>query len=282
MDYLDSYSGSKFELYEKNNNLYLKKFYKTLKKREILSFQKQNEFKSFYFDGFKIQSAKIFKVKEKEKFIIINYFDGLSGSELLLNGDLNIHKILNNFLKKYIQNIIENSKAEYFDKKPYINKCKKIQSEISNHQKYIFNKIFKSINLKLNNIKYNFKGYCHGDLTLSNIIIDKNLKKIILIDFLTSYRDSPLQDICKLIQDLRLHWSSRKLNETNKLRAKIFCENLNPFLFIKKNSYYKILELEMLMTLLRILPYVSIQDHITLKWIDNSFEKLNESFFKNL
>ena len=66
------------------------------------------------------------------------------------------------------------------------------------------------------------------------------------------------------------------------LRAKIFCDNLNPFSLLKKHSLYKIIEIEMLMTLLRILPYVPINDIETLKWIDNSFKKLNFNFFKKI
>ena len=36
------------------------------------------------------------------------------------------------------------------------------------------------------------------------------------------------------------------------------------------------------MTLLRILPYVPINDIETLKWIDNSFKKLNFNFLKKI
>ena len=41
MDYLDSFSGSKFSLFEKNNTIYLKKFYENINQRDIDSFQKQ-------------------------------------------------------------------------------------------------------------------------------------------------------------------------------------------------------------------------------------------------
>ena len=146
----------------------------------------------------------------------------------------------------------------------------------------LYKKMFKKIYSKLENIRVNLKGKCHGDLTLGNIIINSDLKKIILIDFLKTFNENPLQDICKLIQDLRLYWSSRRLNKTDILRAKIFCDNIKPFIHIKKKSLYKILDLEMSMTLLRILPYVPKNDFVTINWLENSYEKLGYSFYKNI
>ena len=142
--------------------------------------------------------------------------------------------------------------------------------------------MFGKIISKLNGVKINLRGNCHGDLTLSNIIINRDKKKIILLDFLNTFKETPLQDICKLIQDLRLYWSSRRLNKTNMLRAKIFCDNIKPFLSIKKTTFYEILDLEMSMTLLRILPYIPENDVETIKWLEVSFDKLGYSFYKSI
>ncbi len=282
MNYLDSFSGSKFKLFENNNIIYLKKFYKTIDDRDIKSFQKQKNFKNYNLGEFKISSAQISKIKKNNKFIILKHYNGLSGSELILKGNIEIHRILNTFLDNYIRELIFNSETEKFDKNIYLKKCNQIKNKTSSKHRHIFKKISRSIYSKLDGIKYNIKGKCHGDLTLSNIIINFDLKEIILIDFLKTYIDSPMQDVCKLIQDLRLYWSARKFSETDLIRAKIFCNNLNPFISIKKNSYYKILELEMMMTLLRILPYVPVKDNDTIKWLENSYEKLTYNFLKNL
>ncbi len=48
-------------------------------------------------------------------------------------------------------------------------------------------------------------GYCHGDLTLSNMLFTK--EHTYLIDFLDSFIDSPLIDIVKLRQDTYFHHS---------------------------------------------------------------------------
>ncbi len=282
MDYKDSFSGSKFQLFERHQNIYIKKFYKIINNRDLKSFEKQRDFKNYYIKKYRVQSAKIDKIDIKKKIIILNYYSGLSGSELILNSDLAIHKILDFFLKEYVQNLIDTSKFEKFNKKPYLAKCNEIKKKILPNHMYLYEKMFKKIYSKFNGIKINLTGKCHGDLTLSNIIINQDKKKIILIDFLKTFKETPLQDICKLIQDLRLYWSSRRFNATNMLRAQIFCNNINPFLSIKKPHLYKILDLEMSMTLLRILPYVTKNDFETIKWLEVSFDKLGYSFYKSI
>lgn len=50
-------------------------------------------------------------------------------------------------------------------------------------------------------------GYCHGDLTFENIIVNDN--GIFLIDFLDSFVDMPIVDESKLLQDAFCYWSFR-------------------------------------------------------------------------
>jgi thiamine kinase-like enzyme len=74
-------------------------------------------------------------------------------------------------------------------------------------------------------------GLCHGDLTLSNILIqrggkssgpvgaitkaepDATVMRVVLIDFLDSFVESPLADMAKLCQDLVYGWTMRFLPE---------------------------------------------------------------------
>jgi len=48
-------------------------------------------------------------------------------------------------------------------------------------------------------------GPCHGDLTLSNMILKED--RVILLDFMETYLDSPIQDIVKLRQDTHHLWT---------------------------------------------------------------------------
>ncbi len=51
-------------------------------------------------------------------------------------------------------------------------------------------------------------GTCHGDLTLSNVMLSLEDNCVGIIDFLDSYIDSPIVDLVKLRQDTRFHWTS--------------------------------------------------------------------------
>lgn len=282
MELKNSFSGSNFEIFEKKNHLYLKKILKKIKTRDVKSVEKQINFQSYMLQNYKIQSAYITKVKKNKKYILMNYYEGLCGSDLILSGDIEVHKHLNFFLEKYLINILKNSKTVPFDRKVFFNKCIEIKKKTLPKYRYLFDKINKKLTIKMKRIKFGLSGCCHGDLTLSNIIFNKKLKKIILIDFLKSYNDSPIQDICKLIQDLRFYWSSRNLNKNDTLRAKIFCDNLKPFKILGKLKLFSLIEVEMLMTLLRILPYISSNDALTIKWVERSYVKLNISFLKKI
>jgi hypothetical protein len=101
-------------------------------------------------------------------------------------------------------------------------------------------------------------GFCHGDLTLSNVLFAENSNKIILIDFLDSFIESPIIDIAKIRQDTKHGWSSfihsqkhdriktqLSLDYIDKKIEEQFCG----FEFFK---HYKLFQF---MNLVRILPY---------------------------
>jgi hypothetical protein len=57
-------------------------------------------------------------------------------------------------------------------------------------------------------------GLCHGDLTLSNILVQRRPSsarplRVVLIDFLDSFVETPLADLAKLSQDLVYGWTTR-------------------------------------------------------------------------
>lgn len=110
-------------------------------------------------------------------------------------------------------------------------------------------------------------SYCHGDLTLENIILYKD--KIYFIDFLDSFVDSKFIDFAKLFQDIYCFWSWRKggqkpISECVKL-SEMLINNLGCKGY-EKTVYFLILNL------LRILPYS--KDSEIIKLIDNSLKKI--------
>ncbi len=100
-------------------------------------------------------------------------------------------------------------------------------------------------------------GYCHGDLTFSNMLFD-NLD-IVFIDFLDTFLDTPLQDIVKIRQDTKHYWS---LNLVNKIQDRVkikqslhYMDNLIENEFSKYEFYKKYYRHFQVLNLLRILPY---------------------------
>lgn len=110
--------------------------------------------------------------------------------------------------------------------------------------------------LKSHNWNRFVSSYCHGDLTLENIIIKDN--QIYLIDFLDSFYDSWIFDIGTIMQDVQTMWSYRHEKEVDintKLRLLVFRDILLDS--VKKVSQEDYVEIyyALLLKLLRIFPY---------------------------
>jgi Phosphotransferase enzyme family len=111
-------------------------------------------------------------------------------------------------------------------------------------------------------------GYCHGDLTLSNVILDP-ASGITLIDFLDTFLETPLQDVAKLKQDFVYGWSFRNSPLPLSIKAEILCRHNFPKAIIQIERMYSLqVKLLTLMTLARIAPYV--KDRVTQQWLIKS------------
>ena len=85
------HSQSKFFII-KENKFYIKKT-KKINKRELLSIRKQNCFKAYFLQGYKVLSAKILYNYPEKKEYLVEYFDGLTG-ENIFTGEQKTHKFL--------------------------------------------------------------------------------------------------------------------------------------------------------------------------------------------
>jgi hypothetical protein len=104
-------------------------------------------------------------------------------------------------------------------------------------------------------------GLCHGDLTLSNVILHRD--KLVLLDCLDSFLESPLLDLVKLRQDTKHHWSvfiDHDIPDYAHNRIiqvmRFFDSRITQALSSNKivNDWYSFLER---LNFLRILPYLS-------------------------
>lgn len=108
-----------------------------------------------------------------------------------------------------------------------------------------------------------FDGYCHGDLTFENILI--NSDGVYLIDFLDSFVECPIIDESKLLQDSFCYWSFKDNIPKRKLIA--ICEKFDT------RQHYCML----LLHLLRIIPYVSKEKKVNLLcMMDRVKKKINQ------
>ena len=108
-------------------------------------------------------------------------------------------------------------------------------------------------------------GFCHGDLTFSNMILSTEDNTLYLIDFLKVYLDSPLVDLAKIEQDLEYGWSCRFENEGVGTKAKILGQYLlDNFNYVEKQDMQLFIAIRFLNTA-RILPYCT--DETTFNWV---------------
>ncbi len=138
--------------------------------------------------------------------------------------------------------------------------------------------------LNTKNIYYPKIYNCHGDLTLANIIINCKKKKLILFDFLKTHNDNIIQDFAKLYQEFKLGWSSRYFDAIKNTRSLIVYQTIisnNQWRSLDANLK-KAIVIETYMTLFRILPFINLNDKVTINWLLQSMVKLNKFNKKNI
>jgi len=133
----------------------------------------------------------------------------------------------------------------------------------------LYNIIGYRINIEKNDITNRIKdsvhstkipvGMCHGDLTFSNVLIDKT-GKMCMFDFLDSFYETPIQDIVKLRQDTSFLWSRQiSRGDFDDTRYKIISAHIDKFIdteFRQYKFYASCYHVFQLLNFMRILPYI--------------------------
>jgi hypothetical protein len=106
-------------------------------------------------------------------------------------------------------------------------------------------------------------GFCHGDLTLANMLIDPENRELCVFDFLDCFVESPLQDIAKLLQDVRHQWFLTQTVVSEERRARMV-SLLSMYYEKVKASYcdyafWDMVPLFEFFCLARILPYMTVE-----------------------
>lgn len=126
--------------------------------------------------------------------------------------------------------------------------------------------LFRCVNNYFNREKFNIVipvKYCHGDLTLSNMLVNQNNLKLYFIDFLDVYIESPLQDMVKLRQDTYFLWTLKLCDfsfDHNKLVIILNELDYKLDAYFSQFSFYKEYYIPFqVLNLLRIIPYSNDQ-----------------------
>jgi len=195
----------------------------------------------------------------------MEYIDGLDFVEFLeVATEVQLESIINKIIN-LINYYLSLSKIEVVDSKVFIDKYNSVLSKCAPS----IRREIEKIDFLPNSPVKCLCGPCHGDLTFCNIIVDRNLSDIYLIDFLDPFISSPLQDIVKIRQDSKHRWILHKHKVTSPIVDKwlIWIDNKISNVFANVEEY----NLFQYMNLIRILPYSNKE---TQKFILNELEKV--------
>jgi len=230
------------------------------------------------FNNFKnISVPRIYSYNKSVKLFYydMEYINGPTLSLYLMTQPISETKIIIDNLTDYIFSCRESSNLKYNQSK-FLNKIKDLQKHKS-FKEIFFKKIFTV--LKNHDWTTIEMSPSHGDLSLENIIIKKEIIKFIDLsdNFVSSYK----LDISKIIFDVISSWSFRnaplKLDNLKIYSLKIYLlKNLS-----KKLSKSDIEDIKMLIILdfLRVLVYTKNLDEIKLleKKLKNFYDNFNNS-----
>jgi tRNA A-37 threonylcarbamoyl transferase component Bud32 len=261
-DALSLLSEAKVHYVQKKFELNLNRSKKNTKKQKLFQTIQEVEIT--------IKSVEVLEENEDEGIyrIIMPYIEGIVGDEYGEYGTPKVAAKIKRGLDLLINSEMSSAEDRLIDGKIFEDKLDEIldSKNLGKHKKWI-EKIKKRID---GNYMIPI-GSCHGDLTLSNIIYSEG--SLNLIDFLTGYIETPLQDIVKLRQDFEYKWSFRYSDEIKMTKSAIFLMHAKPkSIDIWNKVYRKELELINAISIARIAPYIA--DEKTDEWLIKISERI--------
>ena len=257
---IKGHSGCKVSIQNKNEITFVSKTSPTKKYNTRLL--KQALKQSYYAENLDINDIIVpsvlnFYDNNHLYYFDMEYFKGIDSISYFNRcGTEEIEKFAN-LIIKFLQTEISLSNYKLFNKELFINKYYEVMNNLNNIIEIDSYKIESYFN-KLPIIKIP-NGVCHGDLTLSNVLFSSNGNKICIFDFLDTFYETPLQDIVKLRQDTKFHWTMQLYNKDyDKVRNiivlsyldKVILRTYSRFHFYK--TYYRAFQI---INYLRILQY---------------------------
>ena len=244
-------SGCKLELIGSNT---LRKHSSSLSynKRLELQVKKQELFSNQVFRN--VETPKV--LRKEDSYFDMEYVTGRSFDEYFSVCSVSDIDFVFDSLCGYFDGLISHS--QYYQpevsKKRLLDKINSLETHTRHlTDLYHIRQMVNSITMKIP------QTFCHGDLTFTNIIFNKN--RLYYIDFLDCFIDSFLCDLIKLKQDLYYHWSLDVQGIKN-LRIRQIYSFLWRKLEKRYSQYVETIEFDVLDVLntLRIEPYLTNED----------------------
>ena len=244
-------SGCKLELIG-SNTLRKHSSSPSYNKRLELQVKKQELFSNQVFRN--VETPKV--LRKEDSYFDMEYVTGRSFDEYFSVCSVNDIDFVFDSLCGYFDGLISHS--QYYQpevsKKRLLDKINSLETHTRHlTDLYHIRQMVSSITMKIP------QTFCHGDLTFTNIIFNKN--RLYYIDFLDCFIDSFLCDLVKLKQDLYYHWSLDVQGIKN-LRIRQIYSFLWRKLEERYSQYVETIEFDVLDVLntLRLEPYLTNED----------------------
>ena len=265
-----AHSHDSLEIVHHGNLPCVRKTFRTDLARAQRNVAKQRLFRPLYTGMARLNAADVleFRVYPDRAELLMPYVDGMTGHMFPVHATRNIAHTLSVSLSTLLYSELNESREESIPMTLFRDKLTTVASATSDPElQQLVNACLCSLVHLPEELRFPM-GACHGDLTLSNVILDP-AAGITLIDFLDTYLETPLQDVAKLKQDFIFGWSFRKDPPALSVKAEILCRAHFPQAITQIERMYPVqVKLLTLITLARIAPYV--RDVTTQRWLARS------------
>jgi hypothetical protein len=243
------------------------------------SIDKQRNFTTIALGGLSITSAQILRQDSRDGRlnIVMRYITGMNGEDFALQGDRAVAVEISRALSALLLDSMAKADIRAVPSQLFLEKMAQVVEAthwsglapiMTQASECIHDVISTRTTICVP------LGPCHGDLTLSNVIWSPSLG-LVLIDFLATYLESPLQDLAKISQDLEFGWSFRRMDHNLRIKSQVFSKLAYPSyggylytLFPGAAYLFKLL------CLARIAPYIS--DPVSAAWLEQCLQTVVE------
>lgn len=262
-----AHSHDSLKIVQRDHISYVLKTFHTDVERANRNIEKQRLFRPLHTGSARVSAAAVleFNLLEDRAELLMPYIEGMTGHTFPVHATRNIAQTLSASLSTLIYSELSESREEQVATLLFRNKLASVAAATHDPAlKRLVESCFDVIDSLPGEMSYPI-GRCHGDLTLSNVILDP-VSGVTLIDFLETFLETPLQDVAKLKQDFVYGWSFRNSPPPLSVKAEILCRKYFPQAIVQlERMYPKQVHLLTLMTLARIAPYV--KDEVTQQWL---------------